>query len=71
MQVVRVAEDDLRADRAHLVGVQRLHGRLGAHRHEDGRADLAVRGREHAGARGAVGGRQLEHQRISIASPKE
>ncbi len=34
MQVVRVAEQDLRPGRAHLVGVQALDGRLRADRHE-------------------------------------
>ncbi len=36
-------------------GSSALHGRLRPDRHEHGRRHLAVRGREHAGARGAVG----------------
>ena len=54
VQVVRVAEHDLRPERAHLVGVQRLDGRLRSDGHEHRRAHLAVRGRQHAGAGGAV-----------------
>jgi hypothetical protein len=43
MQVIRVAEDDLRADGAKLVRVEALHRPLRADGHEGGRADLSVR----------------------------
>ena len=55
MEVVRVAEDHVGAERAHLGGSERLDGGLRADRHERGRPDLAVRGADHAGAGGAVG----------------
>ena len=60
MEVVRVAEDDLRADRVELVRVDGLHRGLRPDGHEDRRADVAVRGVEHAGTRGAVAGGDLE-----------
>ena len=41
VQVVRVREDDVGTERAHLVRVQALHGALRADRHEGG--SLAVR----------------------------
>ena len=47
-QVVRVAEHDLRAEVAHLVRVEHLHGRLGPDGHEGGRPQLAVRRLQHA-----------------------
>jgi hypothetical protein len=72
VQVVGVAEQDLRAEVAHLVGVQRLDGRLRAHRHEDGRSHLAAHGAKHAGACATVRRDYVEAaHRISIASPKE
>ena len=72
VQVVRVAEDDLRAERAHLDGVERLDGRLRSDGHEHRRLDLAMRGAQHACARGTVGRLQLEAAHtISIASPNE
>jgi hypothetical protein len=55
MQVVGVAEDDARAERAQLVRVDGLHRPLRPDRHERGRRDVAVRRVEDAGARGAVG----------------
>ena len=39
MEVVRVAQDDVRSQRSDLVGMQRLHGRLGADGHEGGSRD--------------------------------
>ncbi len=54
VQVVRVAEDHLRAQGAEIVGVERLDRRQRAHRHERGRVDAPVRCGEDAGARGAV-----------------
>ncbi len=71
VQVVRVAEEDRSADRAQLVGVDGLDGRLGADGHEGRRLDLAVRRVQHARARLAVCGRDREAHRISMASPKE
>ena len=55
VQVVRVAEDDLRAERAQLVRVDALDRSFRPDRHERRRRDVAVRGVEDAGARGAVG----------------
>ena len=69
--MVGVAQDDLRAERVQLVGVDALDGALRPDGHEDGRAHLAVCGREHAGAGGAVGCGHGEGHVISIASPKE
>ena len=54
-QVIGVAEQDVGAGGAHGRRVHALHGRLRADRHEGGRAHDAVRGRDLAGARGAVG----------------
>ncbi len=45
-EVVGVAEDDVRAERPHLVGVERLDRRLRPDRHERRRRDVAVRGAE-------------------------
>jgi hypothetical protein len=71
VQVVRVAEDDLGTEPAHLVGVEHLHGGLRPDRHERGRPHLAVRSTENAGTRLSVSRVDLEGHRISIASPKE
>ena len=60
VEVVRVAEHDLGAERVQLVRVDGLHGRLRPDRHEGGRPHLAVRGAQDAGARGAVPGRDRE-----------
>ncbi len=60
VEVVGVAEQDLRAERAQLLRVDRLHRPLRPDRHERRRAHLAVRGAEDAGARGAVAGEDLE-----------
>src|SRR5581483_8278157 len=60
MEVVRVAEDDLGADPAQLVGVDRLHRRLRPDRHERRRPHLAVHRAEDAGAREPVPGSDLE-----------
>jgi hypothetical protein len=60
VQVVRVAENDLRADRTQLVGVEALDRPFCPDRHERGRLHLPVCGTEDAGARGAVGGGDLE-----------
>ena len=72
VQVVGVAEHHLRADLLELERRHRLHGRLGADRHEGGRREVAVRGVDDAGTRGSVRGLEGEAgHRISIASPKE
>ena len=60
VQVVRVAEEDRRAERAQLPGVDALHGALRADGHERRRRHVAVRGAEDAGAGGAVGSGQFE-----------
>ena len=71
VQVVGVAEDDVGPERAHLVGMQRLDRALRADRHERGRADVAVRRREHPRASGAVRSLDPEAHRTTIASPNE
>ena len=48
-------EDDVGAERAHLVGVERLDRSLRPDGHEGRRADVAVRRGEDAGAGRAVG----------------
>ena len=60
VQVVGVAEQDLRAEVAHLVRMQRLHRPLRPDRHEDRRPDLTVRRAQHPGAGRAVGRLHLE-----------
>ena len=60
VQVVGVAENDLRADGAQLVRVEALDRALRPDRHECRRLHVAVGGTEDAGARGAVGGGDLE-----------
>ena len=59
-QMIGVAEHDIGAGRAHVVVVHALDRRLRADRHEGWRAHRAVRRRDFAGARGAVGGDQAE-----------
>ena len=54
-QVIRVAEDDVGAGRAHVLRLHRLDRRGRADRHEGGRADLAALHGDRAGARFAVG----------------
>src|SRR3546814_16973905 len=58
-QVIGVAKNDLGAAGGDLLGRQPLHGAGGAHRHEGGRVDDAVRGGEAAAPGGAVLGRHL------------
>jgi hypothetical protein len=60
MQVIRVAEQDLRPEVAHLVRVQRLDRPFRADGHEHGRPNLPVRGPEQRGARSPVHRRDLE-----------
>ena len=72
VEVVRVAEDDGRAHLPHLVGMQRLHRPLRPDRHERGRRDVPVEGRDDAGPGDAVEGLEREAgHRMSMASPKE
>ena len=70
-EVVGVAENDVRADRPHLVGVERLDRRLRPDRHEGRGRNVAVRRAEDAGARGPVGGDDLKAHgaRIGIRGP--
>ena len=55
VQVIGVAEDDLRAGAADVGGTEAADDAMGAHRHEGGRADGAVRKREGSRASGAEG----------------
>ena len=64
VQVVRVREDDVGAERPHLVRVQGLDGALRADGHERGRADLAVSRRDDARPRGAVRRNDAKAQRL-------
>ena len=66
VQVVRVPEDHVGAERAHLGREEGLHRPLGADRHERGRTDVAVRRAEHSGARGTVRGLDDEAHRAMI-----
>ena len=59
-QVVGVGEYDVCAGRAHGFGRKTFHRRLRADRHEGGRRDQPVRGRDLAAAGGAVGRQQAE-----------
>jgi hypothetical protein len=72
VQVVRVAEQDRRADRAQLVRVDGLDRSLRPDGHERRRRHVAVRGVQHAGSCSPVRRGEGERaHRISIASPKE
>jgi hypothetical protein len=72
VEVVGVAEDDVRTQLAHLVRMQALDRRLRPDRHERGSGDLAVRRAQHPRAGRAVLRDHGERaHRISIASPKE
>ena len=55
VEVVRVGEDDVGAERADLVGVERLDGSLRPDGHESRRPDVPVRRGENTGAGRAVG----------------
>ena len=55
MQVVGVAQNDLGAGAADIVGAETPHDGVGPHRHERRRLDLAVRQRERAGSGRASG----------------
>jgi hypothetical protein len=54
VQVIRVAEQDLRADNLQLDGIDSLDGPFGANGHERGCAHLAVRRLQESRPRGAV-----------------
>ena len=60
VQVVRVAEHDLGAERTHLVRVEHLDGGLRPDRHERGRPQLAVLRLQDAGPRITVRRRDCE-----------
>ena len=68
VQVVGVAEDDLRAGALHVAGAQAAYDAVGADRHEGGGLDLAVGQGERAGAGEAFGGveAELEHQGAGV-----
>ena len=56
VEVVGVAEDDLGLDiRLQIPVIDTLDGSDGAHRHENGGADLTVVGRDHTRAGGGLG----------------
>ena len=67
MQMIRVAENHLRAELAQIDGIERLHRRQRADRHERRRVDDAVRRRETTGAPAAGFGvdRKLEWIHVS------
>ena len=71
VQVVGVREDDVGAERANLVGMERLDGALRPDGHERGRADVAVSRADDACARRAVGRLEAEGHSTTIASPNE
>ena len=71
MEVVRVREHDVGAQRAHLVGVERLDRPLRPDGHERRCPDLAARRGEHAGTGRAVGRFDAEPHSTTIASPNE
>jgi len=56
VQVIRVREDDLRADLGQLVDRESFHRARGPHGHEDRRSDFAVWGTKQAGARASIAG---------------
>ena len=63
VQVVGVAEDDLRPDRPHLVRVECLDRRLGSNGHEGRSGDRPVSRRQNSGARRTVGRMYAEAHR--------
>ena len=67
-QVERVAQHHVEAERGHLGRVQRLDRGRGGQRHEGRRAHVAVRGVDHARARGAVAGFDAEGSATHPAS---
>ena len=71
MQVVRVTEQNLGAEAAHLERVERLDGSFRPDGHEDGSPHVPVPRSQHTGPRRPVGRSHRERHRISIASPNE
>ena len=69
VQMIRVAEDDLGAGAADVLGAESADDTVGADRHEGRRLHRAVRQGEGARSRGSLGGveSKLEHQRGRIA----
>ena len=68
VQMVRVAEDDLGAGAADVLGAESADDPVGADRHEGRRLHRAVRQGEGARSRGSLGGveSKLEHQQGRI-----
>ena len=60
VQMIGIAQDDLGADRLEIAVRDAFDGALRADGHERRRLDGAVRGRQHAAPRGAVGVRHTE-----------
>jgi hypothetical protein len=76
VEMVAVAEDDLRAGPADVGGAQASHDAVGADRHEGRGLDLAVGQGQGAGPCGAGGAldRELEHRRapcVILSEAKE
>ena len=71
VEMIGVAQDDLRTDLVQVCGRQRLHCALGADRHEDRRLDRAMARRQSAppGGRGGVGLDKLERRGHARAPP--
>ena len=60
VQMIGVAQNDLRADGVKIVGSKRLHAAHRAHGHEDGGFNDAVRGVKQAGSGVAVPAQKFE-----------
>ncbi len=71
VQVIRVRENHLAADRLELDRIERLHGRECADRHERRRFDAPMRRREDAGAGGTGGRDSLERERHRLVISHE
>ena len=71
VQVVGIAEEDVRTRRAHLVRVEALDARLGSDGHEGRGRDVSMGGVEDAGARGPVGCHHLEAHVVSRGTPAQ
>jgi hypothetical protein len=72
MEVVRVAQNDLRTGLAHVIGTEAAHHRMGTHRHERGGLNVPVWQGENAGAGPSVGALnpELEHQVGQVIRPR-
>ena len=62
VQVVGIAEDDLRPGTTHVVCAQTTNHRVSAYRHKCRCFDLAMGQRQHSGARGSLRTLQLERE---------